>query len=99
LSGRGTYVKEDWKEYNERLVRRGTPRPPFLRIMGRRAGEDEQWEEGSPFSFPRASYASWSTFMFSFFHTDRWRVSQALSRFVPELEVADYSTLCKGYRR
>lgn len=94
--------KRDWKEYNERLVRRGE----LLLSLDFLGSWDEELERmntrkrGKPFKFPQ-SFIVFMAYVHVLFLPYRQMEGflKGLSRFVPELDVADYSTMCKRIQK
>jgi len=94
--------KRNWKEYNEKLVRRGELyiSLDFLENWDEELNRMNEGKVGRPFRFPR-------TFMcfLAFLHVAFLPLRQMegflrkLSEYIPELKVADYSTVCKRLRK
>ena len=89
--------KRNWREYNEKLVRRGWfyLSTGFLEHWDKELEEMNLGKNGRPFKYPE-SFIQFSGLMYTFFHLPYRQLEgylQALSGFVPELRSADYTTL------
>ena len=90
--------KRNWKEYNEKLVRRGELyiSLDFLENWDEELNRMNEDKVGRPFKFPQ-------TFMhfLAFLPLRQMEgfLMRKLSEHVPKLKVADYSTICKRLRK
>jgi len=94
--------KRNWKEYNEKFVRRGKLYIflDFLENWDEELNRRNEGKVGRPFKFPQ-------TFMhfLAFLHVAFFPLRQMegflrkLSEHIPKLKVADYSTICKRLRK
>ena len=92
--------REGWRAYNERLVRRGELylKLSFLRDWQREVAEINLDKRGRPYVYP-PSLVEFCCVLYNVFHLPYRQlegVLRAVSIFVPELEVLDYTT---GFRR
>lgn len=66
-------------------------------MIWKRAEEDERRKEGKALQIPSELH-SWPTCMSFSFHTGMGFL-RGLSRFIPEIDVADYPALCKRIKK
>ena len=93
-------MKRDWKEYNQELVRRGELLIDlvFLESWNQELKAMNRGKRGKPFAYPM-SFVKFLAPVRVFFHLPYRQEEgfvEALSKFVPELKVPDYTTI---YRR
>jgi len=89
-------VKRDWKTYNDQLVKRGELLLDLDLELGGRTGGDEQGQARQTLPIPGefGGVSGLSAVFFRLPFRQEEGFVEALSKFVPELEVPDYSTIC-----
>ena len=90
-------MKRDWKKYNQELVRRGELliELGFLESWSRELEAMNQGKRCKPFAYP-TSFIRFLAPVRVFFHLPYRQEEgfvEALSKFVPELKVPDYTTI------
>jgi len=92
-------VKRDWKTYNDQLVKRGE----LLLDLDFVENWEEELEEmnggkrGKPCQYPESlvEFLAFPRYFFRLPFKQEEGFVEALGKFVPELEVPDYSTICR----
>lgn len=91
----------DWKEYNDQLVRRGEfyITLDFMENWEGEVSQMNQGKRGRPFIFPQ-SLITFLGFLHAAFLPYRQMEGfpRKLSQYIPRLQAADYSTICKRMR-
>ncbi|KXB08526.1 hypothetical protein AKJ56_01050 [candidate division MSBL1 archaeon SCGC-AAA382N08] len=95
-------MTRDWKKYNEELVKRGEfyLSPDFLKNWDEELKGMNEGKVGRPYKFPE-SYVQFAALWYEFFHLPYRQLEGALrklSELIPELEVSNYSRLCRRFK-
>ena len=94
--------RRNWKDYNEKLVRRGEVyiSLDFLDSWNDELAKMNKGKVGRPFVYPQ-TFIYFSAFIYIVFLPYRQIEGffRKLSEFIPKLKSADYSTLCKRFKK
>ncbi|MBC7219552.1 MAG: IS5 family transposase [Hadesarchaea archaeon] len=92
-------VKRDWKTYNDRLVKRGELLLDldFVENWEKELEEMNRGKRGKPYAYPESliEFLAFPRYFFRLPFRQEEGFVEALRKFVPELEVPDYSTICR----
>ena len=94
--------KRNWKEYSERLVKRGEfyLSPGFLESWDDELERMDEGKVGAPYKFPD-SFVQFAALWHEFFHLPYRQLEgtlRKLGKFLPELKPSDYSTLWHRFK-
>ena len=95
--------KRDWASYNDQLVRRGELLIDldFIKNWEKELEEMNCGKRGKPFDYPKSlvTFLAFPRYFFGLPFRQEEGFVEALAKLLPELEVPDYSTICRRINR
>ena len=95
--------KREWKGYNDQLVKRGELLIDldFVENWEEELEEMNKGKRGKPFDYPKSliEFLAFPRYYFSLPFRQEEGFVEALAKLLPEIEVPDYSTICRRINR